>query len=94
MTQNQIAFWKLEEDKRANREQERLKGEIQEAQADRWKHQNSTDTANAVTGGIGNILGGLGKIINPVQGVTSQVISSLRNPISLGTGGNANVRVG
>lgn len=52
MTTNQIAYWKLQEDRRSNRAQEQLKSDLQEAQKKRWKVQSGTDIAKTVTSGI------------------------------------------
>lgn len=37
-----------------------------EAEIERLKHQNVTDTVNAITGGVANIGRGVGSVINPL----------------------------
>lgn len=37
-----------------------------EAEIERLKHQNATDTVNAITGGVANIGRGVGSVINPL----------------------------
>ena len=70
MTQNQIAYQANLERERHNRVSELqssreidVKRDTQEAQEQRWKHQNATDTAKAVTGGIKDVLSGIGAIL-------------------------------
>lgn len=91
MTQNQIAYWNLQEAKQHNRVTEReterhnqtTEGEtarLNSGQLNRWSHQNKTDTANAVTGGIANVSSALfgksglvGTITNIVGGASKAV---------------------
>lgn len=70
MTQNQIAYQANLERERHNRVSELqtsreidVKRDTQEAQEQRWKYQNATDTAKAVTGGIKDVLSGIGAIM-------------------------------
>ena len=70
MTQNQIAYQANLERERHNRVSELqtsqeigVKRDTQEAQEQRWKYQNATDTAKAVTGGIKDVLSGIGAIL-------------------------------
>lgn len=71
MTTNQIAYWELQEKKRANRMQEQLKGDIQDAQKKRWMYQNANDTAKNVMEGISKLTGGgvsIGKLVSGLGG--------------------------
>lgn len=70
MTQNQIAYQANLERERHNKVSELqtskeidVKRDTQEAQEQRWKYQNATDTAKAVTGGIKDVLSGIGAIL-------------------------------
>lgn len=89
MTANQVAYWQLQEAKRHNYQEEQLKGDIQEAQKQRYASQNATDVmqANASTSNANtnkkklgaDYISAIGNLFKGVSSVVSSASSASRN---------------
>lgn len=84
MTSNQLRYWELQEQKRANIVKEGQADRLNSAQIERWSHQNATDTANAVTGGIqsiGSALFGKQGLVGTITGLVGGAGKALAGAI-------------
>lgn len=82
MTSNQIAYWNLQETKRANRAQEKMKADLTDAQVRRYDTQNVNDTkkvSGSTEGIISDFMSGMGTSIEERARQTADTLETVRD---------------